>query len=92
MDNNTIFGQGHGKIVSEDGQMIGWRSVDGSVFDSWHPGYRGIIYLILQWMKSFPPLIIPVGYLEAILVQINLYGYWNRLIKTSFKPQQYILI
>ena len=37
MDNNTIFGQGYGKIVSEDGQMIGWRSIDGNVFDSGHP-------------------------------------------------------
>jgi hypothetical protein len=44
MDNNTIFGQGYGKIFSEDGQMIEWRSIDGNVFDSGHPGYRGIIY------------------------------------------------
>jgi len=43
-------------------------------------------------MKSFPPLIIPWGYLEAIRVQINPYGYWNKLIKTAFKPQQQILI
>ena len=53
---------------------------------------EALYILILQWMKSFPPLIIPLGYSEAILVQINLYGYWNRLIKTSFKPQQQILI
>jgi hypothetical protein len=44
IDNNTIFGQGHGKIVSEDGQMIDWNSYDVNPVVAAHPGYRGIIY------------------------------------------------
>jgi len=44
IDNNTIFGQGHGKIVSEDGQMIGWESYDVNPVVAAHPGYKGIIY------------------------------------------------
>ena len=61
MDNNTIFGQGYGKIVSEDGQMIGWRSVDGNVFDSGHPGYRGIIYFNSTMDEKFSSLNNTIG-------------------------------
>jgi len=61
IDNNTIFGQGHGKIVSEDGQMIGWRSVDGNVFDSGHPGYRGIIYFNSTMDEKFSSINNTIG-------------------------------
>jgi hypothetical protein len=61
MDNNTIFGQGYGKIVSEDGQMIGWRSVDGNVFDSGHLGYRGIIYFNSTMDEKFSSLNNTIG-------------------------------
>lgn len=44
IDNNTIIGQGKGKIVSEDGQMIGWESYDVNPVVAIHPGYTGIIY------------------------------------------------
>jgi len=56
MDNNTIFGQGYGEIVSKDDQMIGWRSVDGNVFDTGHPGYRGIIYFNSTMDEKFSSL------------------------------------
>ena len=61
MDNNTIFGQGYGNIVSEDGQMIGWRSVDGNVFDSGHLGYRGIIYFNSTMDEKFSSLNNTIG-------------------------------
>ena len=61
MNNNTIFGQGYGKIVSEDGQMIGWRSIDGNVFDSGHPGYRGIIYFNSTMDEKFSSLNNTIG-------------------------------
>ena len=61
MDNNTIFGQGYGKIVSEDGQMIGWRSIDGNVFDSGHLGYRGIIYFNSTMDEKFSSLNNTIG-------------------------------
>ena len=56
IDNNTIFGQGYGKIVSEDGQMIGWRSFDVNVFDTGHSGYRGIIYFNSTMDEKFSSL------------------------------------
>ena len=61
MDNNTIFGQGYGKIVSEDGQMIRWRSIDGNVFGSGHPGYRGIIYFNSTMDEKFSSLNNTIG-------------------------------
>jgi hypothetical protein len=61
MDNNTIFGQGYGNIVSEDRQMIGWRSVDGNVFDTGHPGYRGIIYFNTTMDEKFSSLNNTIG-------------------------------
>ena len=61
MDNNTIIGQGYGKIVSEDGQMIGWRSIDGNVFDSGHLGYRGIIYFNSTMDEKFSSLNNTIG-------------------------------
>ena len=65
MDNNTIFGQGYGKIVSEDGQMIGWRSIDGNVFDSAHLGYRGIIYFNSTMDEKFSSLNNTIGVLRS---------------------------
>lgn len=61
MDNNTIFGQGYGTIVSEDGQMIGWRSIDGNLFDSGHHGYRGIIYFNSTMDEKFSTLNNTIG-------------------------------
>lgn len=61
IDSNTIFGQGYGKIVSEDGQMIGWRSFDVNVFDTGHPGYRGIIYFNSTMDEKFSSLNNTIG-------------------------------
>jgi hypothetical protein len=61
MDNYTVFGLGHGKIVSEDGQMIGWRSVDGNLFNSGHSGYRGIIYFNSTIDEKFSSLNNTIG-------------------------------
>jgi NDP-sugar pyrophosphorylase family protein len=61
IDNNTIFGQGYGKIVSEDGQMIGWSSFDVNVFDTGHPGYRGIIYFNSTMDEKFSSLNNTIG-------------------------------
>ena len=61
INNNTIFGQGYGKIVSEDGQMIGWRSFDVNVFDTGHPGYRGIIYFNSTMDEKFSSLNNTIG-------------------------------
>jgi hypothetical protein len=88
IDNNTIFGQGYGKIVSENGQMIGWRSFDVNVFDTGHPGYRGIIYFNSTMDEKFSSLNNTIGYLEVKLIQVNLYGYWNSIIKTYFGSPQ----
>lgn len=61
INNKTIFGQGYGKIVSEDGQMIGWRSFDVNAFDIGHPGYRGIIYFNSTTDEKFSSLNNTIG-------------------------------
>ena len=45
IENKTVFGQGNGTILTEDGQSsINWNSYDANLVTGGYPGYRGIIY------------------------------------------------
>ena len=45
IENKTVFGQGNGTILTEDGQSsINWNSYDANLVTGGYPGYKGIIY------------------------------------------------